>query len=1680
MKVTGERLTLNAGMYSELEWEHLHRYLAVAELVKGKTVLDAACGTGYGSKILGEKAERVYGIDVSAEAVEYARENNAKDNVSFYQMSVTEFSFDVKFDAIVSFETIEHIDEEQQKAFLTLASHSLKDDGILIISTPDKNILTKIISHNYRNPYHVREFSYMEFEAFLKGYFKNVHFYYQNLLETSVISDGCVEEYKSHASRANIVDGKYIIALCSQKETRCEDISGVYLPDVKNYYLEKYSGAYAALFIDTGKGYNEEEKLVQKYIVNEKELNVCFDISGYENIKRIRFDPCEQPCRLEITGLKANVGGIRLVATNAFKLENEWYFFATTHPSFEVCGEKLNQIKKLEFGANIEFLPYYRAEQELYALIGRYEESIKEKEASEEQLKSTIDENRKVISNLNEEIERLNLEEERLLSECGELREDAKRLHEEAEQQRVDKEHLSAEISDMCERERTWQAECAEFESVLNLNKQKLEQAEQKWKESQIQIETLEKEAIELREKKIAVQNECNKEIDELKGRIRAVTAQEEAFKQELDQLKIHTLPEKQLQVQYLEQALYDIKQSTCWKITAPIRFLKDGVKKLFSKRGMRLGLRRIYLAFPLPFAWKKGIKNVCFTILTPFIKNTETYKIWANRNAFALVPAIENNNYMAESAGTYAEEYVRQIMRVPFKEKDPEYVEDTAVSESLSITAEDVKYLAFYLPQYHPFKENDEWWGAGFTEWTNVTKAVPQFVGHYQPRLTGGLGYYDLRNKDTIAQQMALARKYGIYGWCIYYYWFDGKTLMEGPLKTIAENPELNLPFCLCWANENWSRRWDGKENDILIAQNYGPDFPRKFISDVKKYMRDARYIRIEGRPVLIVYNANQIPDLENTLKCWRVYGREADLGELYLLAVDFALSHESKKSGFDGFIEFPPHSVYNYSMEDIHGKLSFINGQCNSQVYDYQQIVREKRYLSRDMKNYYKGVTLAWDNTARKPYAATVYHNYSVAAFREWLKDVTEATMENRKREERFVFINAWNEWAEGTYLEPDAKYGYANLKAVRDTLLSVRRERKSIIYVGHDAEFAGAQMLALKTIEELKNTYHYSVFVILKNTGAMFQEFKDLAEDIFVVNQSQKITLEDWVRNSKCRSALCNTVVTGDILERLTECGVACIAMIHEMENVIHQYHCEGFLSSINRAASKIVFASQYVKKSVDKIEQTPSEKAVIMPQGMFLVNTCLNQREYFRRKIREKYHLKDSCRLIIGVGYGYRRKGTDLFLKIAVDMCAEDSELAFMWIGDLDPEMQEFSKKALSSLTYRERIILAGSQRDLMQFYTAADIFLLTSREDPFPSVVMEALYAYLPVVAFKNGGGYEDIITAENGALVPMEDVAAMKEEIRALIVHEELRKAKGEYAHNTITEKYHFTQYVGKLLALLGETYKTVSVIIPNYNYETYLPQRIESVLAQTYPVQEILLLDDSSTDNSRKVILEYEKKYPTRIRGIFNEKNSGNVFEQWKKGLEAAHGEFVWIAEADDLAAPDFLESLICKFSKDVVMAYSESVMIDERGKRIGENYQDWVRDVDAKLWKDDFIMPGPDFISNALEVKNVIPNVSAALFRNRNFSAEIDEAKKYRVAGDWIFYISLLQKGNVAFSSRPLNYHRRHSNSVTTALKARQHYDEICSAQQYAADKYHGGILSEKAIAYRTEAKKYLGIQD
>jgi hypothetical protein len=371
-------------------------------------------------------------------------------------------------------------------------------------------------------------------------------------------------------------------------------------------------------------------------------------------------------------------------------------------------------------------------------------------------------------------------------------------------------------------------------------------------------------------------------------------------------------------------------------------------------------------------------------------------------------------------------------------------------------------KLIAMYFPQLHPIPENDLWWGKGFTDWDNVKTGVPQFDGHNQPRVPLNDNYYDQSKLETILWQINLAKEQGVYGFCHYHYWFDGKQLLETPTNLMMENKEIDFPFCLSWANETWSRRWDGRDHHILIQQTHPPTIEswKKHYDYLIRAWKDPRAIKVDGKPVFIIYRPQRIEKIDEMLAFWRQLAMKDGLPGLYFI---FQKQYELPKNdclkSFDAAFQFQPfEAIYSPSFDKDSIRHSFLF-KCFRVLPDYLQdmlrglkskIIKELTFhdydavwqqivkIRPDEKLVtYPGAFVDWDNAARYKNRATIFRGANPESFKKWFSILID-TLPKRNLPENFVFLNAWNEWSEGTYLEPDNKHGYKYIQAVKEVLI------------------------------------------------------------------------------------------------------------------------------------------------------------------------------------------------------------------------------------------------------------------------------------------------------------------------------------------------------------------------------------------------------------------------------------------------------------------------------------------------------------------------------------------------------------------------------------------------------------------------------------------------------------------
>jgi lipopolysaccharide biosynthesis protein len=355
------------------------------------------------------------------------------------------------------------------------------------------------------------------------------------------------------------------------------------------------------------------------------------------------------------------------------------------------------------------------------------------------------------------------------------------------------------------------------------------------------------------------------------------------------------------------------------------------------------------------------------------------------------------------------------------------------------------IRPLAFYLPQFHPIPENDAWWGKGFTEWRNVVKTKPLFKGHYQPHLPADLGFYDLRLIDTMEEQATMAKEHGIHGFIYYHYWFNSKQVLEYPVKNMIANKKPDFPFMLCWANENWSRNWDGGFDKLLLHQEYSPADDREHMEYLcKDIFSDTRYIKIDNKPVFAVYRTELFPAAADTAVLWNEVCRQYGFNGIYLLKVEsFFDRTPPNEIGFDAAVEFQPEWANLPSQlqpglkEKILKKLKIErSAKYSNKIFEYSELVQNAIQKKPAAYKRYPGLTPMWDNTARRQSGAHIFNNSTPELYGEWLSNIVNH-FKPFSVDENFIFINAWNEWAEGNHLEPCQKWGKKYLEETKKVI-------------------------------------------------------------------------------------------------------------------------------------------------------------------------------------------------------------------------------------------------------------------------------------------------------------------------------------------------------------------------------------------------------------------------------------------------------------------------------------------------------------------------------------------------------------------------------------------------------------------------------------------------------------------
>ncbi|EHH68252.1 hypothetical protein GMO_14700 [Gluconobacter morbifer G707] len=930
----------------------------------------------------------------------------------------------------------------------------------------------------------------------------------------------------------------------------------------------------------------------------------------------------------------------------------------------------------------------------------------------------------------------------------------------------------------------------------------------------------------------------------------------------------------------------------------------------------------------------------------------------------------------------------------------------------------------------------------------------MPRFTDHYQLRIPRDLGHYTLDTPEILVRQAEMARNAGIEGFIFYFYWFNRKRLMDSPLDMLLANPQIDLPFCLMWANENWSRRWDGSEDDILIAQDYRLQDDEALIDCLARYIHDSRYIHVDGRPLVMIYRPGTIPDAPLPLDRWRrLFRKRHNLDPIFVMGQAFG-DHDPRLFGMDGAIEFPPHKVVS-GCRLLNESMRFLDDDFSGQIYDYGEIVEKALQEKSPPFPLIRTASPSWDNDARRQGKGLVMHGSTPVLYEHWLKGLVDQAQENLFFGDPIVCINAWNEWAEGAYLEPDQHFGSAYLNATGRACTGFESASRNnrILLVGHDAFPAGAQRLLLEIGRTFRRFFGVDVLFVLLEGGAMLEDYRATAP-VEILPADARTTTErlSALAGEGYRTAILNSAASAPMAPLLQKNGIRQTFLIHELPNILRSRNLQAPLETACSLAENVIIPARSV---ASRLELDTHPALTLLPQGLYDRNITFSPKTY--RSLRRQLALSADATIVLGGGYADMRKGFDLFVQFWRKL---GRKIHCVWIGAIEESLKNALQAELIEAKNSGTFHLPGQVTNVGDWLAAADVFVLPSREDPYPSIVLEALASGLPCVAFENSGGIPHLLEHYAARpdmanrLVPFGDVRALADTVSDLCRWSKDRSARTRQTlAREMKKDFCFTSYAEKLFQLLLPDLPRISVVIPSHNYAEYLQARLASIFAQTFPVLEVIVLDDASRDNSVETAHQTAAEWNREIRLIRNTHPSGSVFRQWRKAMLAARGDWIWIAEVDDLCEPQFLEHLVKAISQkpDAIMGFTDSRSIDEKGATLSVSYRPYCAQTAGTLLEQDSYYKGKDFLRGCLSERNLILNASSVLFQRKKMKAAFTRCRKdletLKIAGDWRLYLELLDSENdgIVYVSKSLNIHRRHTSSATHALNRREHVEEV-----------------------------------
>lgn len=622
---------------------------------------------------------------------------------------------------------------------------------------------------------------------------------------------------------------------------------------------------------------------------------------------------------------------------------------------------------------------------------------------------------------------------------------------------------------------------------------------------------------------------------------------------------------------------------------------------------------------------------------------------------------------------------------------------------------------------------------------------------------------------------------------------------------------------------------------------------------------------------------------------------------------------------------------------------------------------------------------------------------------------------------------------------------------------------RNRGTILVVSHDAEIGGAQQIIKIFAKWLLASTQFDVKIVAMKGGPQVDRFQDIAP-VFDFGGHEKALgfdearhqLHEWAGDD-VQAAFVNSVASGGFFKAWGE-HIPTISYIHELPKIIDMYGDN--IRYIAEHSDLVLGGSEAVRGALVKKYKVPKGKTDVVHDFIEMPPEELLVDEEQKAAARADLELEDDALLVLGCGIVHWRKSPDKFIDVAQKVLSEtEKKLKFIWIGG--GEDFEVCQKRVKALGLDGKVEFVGQKDDIQPYFRACDVFLLPSEEDPFPLVCLYAAMASAPVICFKDAGGMPEFVERGCGKAVPFLDVDAMAAELSSYIDDSEKRWSDGQLGRKLVLDDYTIQTAGPVILHYLREAAglaPQLSVVVPNYNYEAYLPERLESIQKQTYQDFELILLDDVSPDNSLEVLNKYAEKRPY-ARVLPNKVNSGSPFKQWIKGIREARAELIWMAEADDFAENDLVETLLPSMEdRNVFLSYVKSVPVNSDGEVMGDYEPIYLDRINHGRWSRSYQCNDNVEMNEGLGIANCIPNASSVIMRKFEPDPWFEETvSKMRLCGDWFFYIRAIYGGEIAYSQRALNYHRRHASTVTSQLEGSlKYFEELQVVRNYVAERY------------------------